>query len=175
MKPMAHPFQSVAYIQIRRRWLGIQVLTWSGKTSEWSGVPEVVLVQEKSGQVRAYWPDDPKILNRPAFGLFTAFSHSRVVIDRLDDTQRALDLCLRKAGWKKLMSVAVFVLQIQDEYEGGLSEVERRGLVEVSRRLGAHRVLLLNVARHLSAPEVLQIARSYTAAAGNDSIVLDVP
>jgi len=175
MKRMAHPFQSVAYIQIRRRWLGIQVLTWSGKTGEWIGAPDVLLVQGKKGEVQAYLADDPKVLSKAPFGAFSAFAHPRVLIDRFDDTCRVIDVCLKKAGWKKQMSYAVLVFHIRDEWAGGISDIEQKALMDLAKKLGANRTTLVNSMRELSAPEILQIARGSVNPAKHEAIVIDVP
>jgi len=133
------------------------------------------MVPQKKGGVQAYWLDDARVISGAAHVVYTAFAHPRVLIDHFDETQKVLALCLRKAGWRKHMALATFIIHIRDEWQGGISDLEQRALVEVAKQLGANNTMLVNSARDLSAPEVLQIARGSSPMVRNRSAVVDVP
>jgi hypothetical protein len=156
---VAHPFQSVVYIQIRRQWVGIQILTWSGNLTEWSGTPEALIVPDTRGIRHAFAVDDPRVKDYSLYRPFVAFSHPRVLIDRFDETEKTLALCLRKAGFRRASMFPKCVIHVKDEWLGGVSDLELRALMELSRSLGTKLPLVVTSSRDFTVPEVLAIAR----------------
>ncbi|AIE88173.1 hypothetical protein [Fimbriimonas ginsengisoli] len=165
---MPNPFGNVVYIQIRRRWVSIRLLGWSGRLGEWSGVPEVVFGQDGKGREHAYLPDDPRATTTIRPRAFIAFAHPRVVLDGFDDTVAALRIMLKLAGVPaQMVARTTYLLHIRDEWFGGVSDVERRALIEMAKWLGAGRVLFVDSPTELSPPEVLALVRSPQAQTGS--------
>lgn len=159
-KRVARPFQNVVYLQVRRRWLGLQTITFSGRASQWSGIPEVVFARDAKGRERAHTLDDPMLLTAIGHRPFVAFNHARVLVDSAADTSSALALFLRKVSHRtRWPASSVFVVHVQDEWTAGLAEIERAALMKIAKELGAQRVFLLTGGRDLLPPELIRLAR----------------
>jgi hypothetical protein len=169
---VARPFQNVVYLRVRRRWLGVQVLTFAGRVSEWVGPADVVFAQDLKGKPKVYLPDDPALFSAMSHRPFTAFGHPRVLMDDFNATSEAVAEFLRRAGYRKFPMGTVFIVQIQEEWEGGLSDIERRAMVEMCRHSGATNVLLVTGSRDLAPPDLLLIARRRVETTG-DVLALD--
>jgi len=164
---MANPFRNVVYLQIRRGWISFRVLTWSGGDFRWEGLPEARIVVRKKGERVAVDP-----FSRPDDGyLFTPFTHPRVLIHNVDDTERVLRLALKRTGLRRMVARPLFMVHLRDPLDGGLSDIEHRALFELTQRLGAAGFLLLNGPYELPAPEVLRIARAKNPAAAATDMV----
>lgn len=170
---MPGPFQSVAYLQIRRRWLGIQIMTWAGRTGGWAGAPDALLIRDRRGRPMAFAPDDPRVVNAVQARPFSAFTHPRVFFDGISETAAVLTVYLRKAGWRRSSGPWTFVIHSRDEAFGTLTDVENRALTSLCRGLGAARVLIVEAGRELTPPEVLQVARGAPRASSASLIALD--
>jgi hypothetical protein len=152
-------FRSTVYVRIRRRWLGVRVLTWSGRVHVWEGAAEAVLTSSKKGQVTAV-PSmaalpSGVVLSRP----FTAFAHPRVVLDSLDETEAVVRAWLRQSGWRPTPR-AVVVLHVVDAWDGGLSQLELRALMELGKRIGAKRTMIVEGGNEFTDPELLGLVRT---------------
>lgn len=157
---MASAFRSTVYVRIRRRWLGVRVLSWSGKVFVWEGAAEAVLVSGKKGQIDAFpiGAGLPKwaVLSRQ----FLAFAHPRVLVDGYRETGCVLKSWLRQSGWKP-KNGATFVLHVVDSWEGGLGEIEWRALNQLVREAtGAAHTVVIEGGPELSDPEILRFARA---------------
>jgi hypothetical protein len=173
---MPNAFRSVAYLQIRRKWLSIQVMTWAGRMGDWTGTPEALLMPARGGrqgQWQAYAPDDPRVQNAVHARPFVAFTHPRVAFDGIEETRLTLSVYLRKAGWRPQSGPWTYVVQLRDDWLDPLTDIESQAIIALGKRLGAKRVLIVSASRELTPPEVLQIARGPHPAAGQQPIALD--
>lgn len=156
---MASTFRSTVYVRIRRRWLGVRVLTWSGKVHVWEGGAEALLVSGKKGQLDAFPVGGalPKwaVLSRH----FVAFAHARVLIDGFRETGCVIRSWLRQSGWR-YKNGAIFVIHVVDAWEGGLSELELRALNQMVREMGASHSVVIEGGPELSDPEILRFGRA---------------
>ncbi|MGV3618982.1 MAG: hypothetical protein ACO1SV_26950 [Fimbriimonas sp.] len=156
---MTPSLRSTVYVRIRRRWLGVRILTWSGKVHVWEGAAEAMLVSGKKGQVQAV----PSGAALPAWAVlshpFVAFAHPRVLIDGMMETQSLVRAWLQQAGWKP-KSGTIFVVHVLDAWEGGLSQLELRALQELAKQVGAGRSIVVEGGPELSDPEILRVART---------------
>jgi hypothetical protein len=156
---MPKVFQNVIYLQIRRRWVGIRFFGWSGRFHEWEGAPEAVISLDRAGKQYALGPEDPRILAAFQPRLFAAFDHPRVPICGFEETVLTMAMLLRQIC-KRQRVRATFVVHVRDEWLGGITDIEQRALVQLTRELGASRTLLVDAGRELSAPEVLSVVRT---------------
>lgn len=157
---MPHPFQNVVYIQVRRRWISIRVLSWSGGDSRWEGEPRLLAIRTAKGKEQIV---DPETF--PAEGImplreFCLFSHPRVAINQVEDSKLGLRVFLRKAKLKRAPGKAAFVFHLRESWDGGLTDLERAAFVEVGQACGAGRVLISEQPQELPAPEVLNLAKA---------------
>lgn len=152
----------MVYLRIRRGWLGIQALTFTGRMTEWSGVPEVVFAKDLKGREKVYAPDDPKLFSAMEHRPFRAFDHPRVVMDGFENTGALVRALVRRLGVRKSVVPWVYIIHVQDEWEGGLADIERRSLIQMVREAGANRALLLTGNRDLTAPDLLRISQRKT-------------
>jgi len=139
--------------------MGIQVMTFMGRMTEWSGVPEAVFAKDLKGKDKVFLPDDPALLSAMEHRPFRAFSHPRVVMDDFFQTGAMLRAMLRRFGVRKSVVPWVYVIHVQDEWEGGLADIERRALIHLARENGANHALLVTGNRELSPPDLLRIAK----------------
>ncbi len=153
---MSNLFENVIYLQIRRRWLGVQYLGWSGRQGEWVGVPEVTFVVNHKGRVHAV---DHDHVEASGGNRFVAFSHPRTLLHDFDNTKIALIHLIKKSGARPGLGRPTFVVQVAEEVEGGLTDIELRALIEMCKGVGAGRVLPVAAPRPLSPPEILQLVR----------------
>jgi hypothetical protein len=157
---MAQPFQSVVYIQIRRRWMSIRVLSWAGGDTRWDGEPRLLAIRDGRGREELVDPNE-----FPAEGVLPLreiclFSHPRVAIDQLEDTTVGLKLLLKKAKLRRSPNRPAFLFHLREQWERGLTDIERQAFVQVGKACGAGRVLISEVDRELPAPEVLGLAKA---------------
>ena len=154
-------FQTVVHLQIRRRWLSARVLTWAGGDFQWEGVPEAFLGTDSKGRISARSVDDAYLAPHGAGRLFTAFAHPRTIIDGFDDTIHVVRHCIRQGGYRPRSKNLTFVVQILDQWEGGLSDIERRALTEMCRECGAKTVRFAEGPHALTPPEILHIVKAH--------------
>jgi hypothetical protein len=137
----------------------VRVLSWSGGDSRWEGVPEVLIARDEKGNERAIPLEHGLAYATAGARRFVLFdSHPRVLIDGWEESRLALQLFLKLAKLKKLVR-PFFVLHLIDPLEGGLSELERRALIQLSHECGAGAARVMESGPVLSPPEVLAIAR----------------
>ncbi|MEZ0327527.1 MAG: hypothetical protein ACAH95_16635 [Fimbriimonas sp.] len=153
-------FQSIVYLQIRRRWLSVRVLTWSGGDFCWHGPAEIFITADSKGQPTLMSPEaartNPTLVGR----FFTAFAHPRAFIDGFDETRALIKFYIRESGYKTRSKKLIFLVHLRDDWEGGLSDVESRALVDICRQCGASEVRMADQPTELTPPQVLEIARS---------------
>lgn len=154
------PFRSTVYLQIRRRWISVRVLTWSGGDFRWEGTAEIFIAPGPKGKELIVSGEAART-NPAAVGrFFTAFAHPRAFIDNFEDTFRVISQALIEAGYKGRGKRLFYLVHLRDQWEGGLSDVERRALAEGLRQFcGAGEVHLSDAPHELTPPEVLAIAR----------------
>jgi hypothetical protein len=153
-------FRSTVYLQIRRRWISVRVLTWSGGDFRWEGTAEIFISPGPKGKDLVTSGEAART-NPAAIGrFFTAFAHPRAFIDNFDDTFRVISQALIEAGYKGRAKRLFYLVQLRDQWEGGLSDVERRALVEgLTRYCSAGEVKISEHPHELTPPEILAIAR----------------
>jgi len=127
--------------------------------TEWSGPAEVVFAKDLKGRDKVFLPEDPQLFGAMGHRSFTAFNHPRVVMDDFLHTGAMLGMLARRLGVRRSMVSWNYVVQVQEEWEGGLADIERRALIEVVRENGAQHVLLVTGSRDLTPPEVLRLAQ----------------
>lgn len=156
---MPSAFRSTVYVRIRRRWLGVRVITWSGKVHVWEGAAEAILVSGKKGQIEAFSASEAlprwSVLSRQ----FTAFAHPRVLIEGYTETTGVIRAWLRQSGWKHKAGTSM-VIHVLDHWEGGLSELELRALQQMAKELGASQSAVIEGGAELTDPEILRFART---------------
>lgn len=156
---MSRPLQNVVYLRIRRKWLGVQILTFTGRVREWAGTPEAIFTRDRKGKERAYVLDDPMQHAGAARQSFVAFDHPRVPFSNFGQTQETLRAYLEAAGWKKGLLPHTFIFHLLDDWEGGLSDIEVRAFIQMGREIGAGTCLVVNSREEMSIPHVLRMAK----------------
>jgi len=172
---MPRLLENVVYVQIRRGWLSIELLGWSGKRGEWSGPAQVALVSDRKGQLVARTSSEANLLEINPGVPFTAFSHPRVLIHDFDKTELLVRHLLRKTGFKKGLLRTTFVVQVMDQWEGGLTDIEFRAVIELFRRMGAGRVLPIEAFRPLTPPELVFLVGGHRGTPVRCPIPIDLP
>lgn len=130
---------------------------------EWEGRPEAK-VAANGGRTIVRLPEDQGF--QIAMGdPFVAFCHPRTLIDGWDVTQTIIERRMRKLGIGRLFPPPA-VVQIMDEWEGGVTDVEQRALMEMLRHCGASSVRLIQSSRSLEPEEVRQVARDKSGMVG---------
>ncbi|HSI72950.1 MAG TPA: hypothetical protein VK934_07210 [Fimbriimonas sp.] len=153
-------FQSTVYLQIRRRWISVRVLTWSGGDFQWEGTAEIFISADAKGRPLVVSGEAART-NPAAIGrFFTAFAHPRAFIDNYEDTFRVISQALIEAGYKGRAKRLMYLVHVRDAWEGGLSDVERRALNQgLHEFCSAGEVKIVDQPYELTPPEVLSIAR----------------
>jgi hypothetical protein len=92
-----------------------------------------------------------------ALNAFEKFSSSRIVLSNFNNAEMLLRNILQELGLsKKFLSPRLKVLmQIMENIEGGLSDMERRGLRDLAEQAGAADVYILEHNKKLSIQEAL--------------------
>ena len=153
-------FQSIVYLQIRRRWLSIRVLTWSGGDFQWRGPAEAFITIDKKGRKTLVDPETAHTNQGLPGRWFTAFAHPRAFIDGFVDTSSLLQFYIHLSGYKSRSKNLIFLVHLRDEWEGGLSDVETRALMEICKSCGASEMRMTDQPVELTPPQVLEIARA---------------
>lgn len=156
---MSRPLQNVVYLRVRRKWLGVQILTFTGRVREWSGTPEAIFTRDKKGKERAYVLGDPMQHAGDNRQSFVAFDHPRVPFSNYTYTRETLRAYLEATGWKKGLMPHTFIFHLLDEWEGGLSDVEVRAFIQMGREIGAGVCLVVNSREEMSIPNVLRMSK----------------
>ena len=146
------------YARVRRHWLSIRVLTNKGCIGEYEATASIAVRGAAEGEVIAAgeeaeaWDGTPDVL------LHHAFDHPRVLIAGFDSALLVLRHFLRLACHGRLPLLGfTLVLHVQEELEGGLTDVESRALMELGLRAGARKVVICQEPQTLSDDEIMQI------------------
>lgn len=93
----------------------------------------------------------------PGIVVVRPFAHPRVAVDRYRAAERLMQYGMRSlqksGGWRLLRPIAQAILHPLRPFPGGLSDVERRALIELAENAGARRVAI-HEGRELSESEV---------------------
>jgi rod shape-determining protein MreB and related proteins len=86
-----------------------------------------------------------------AMSLCSGFNHPRVVLGNFEDTQNVLEqFVLRAFGGKRTLLAYRMLIHPFPPMEGGLSDLEERGLMELGRQIGAREVVACQHPQELS-------------------------
>jgi hypothetical protein len=158
---MRSPFQSVVYIQLKRRWMSVRVLSWAGGDSRWEGAASLQIVRDKNGRFTALavgQEPGPTAMERAEAHLL---AHPRTLVDDPDELAFAVRHFARAAGYKNSVSRPAVIFHLRELLEGGLTPLEMKGLCQVSMKaLGSGRVFFVTEERELPAPDVIAIAKN---------------
>ena len=81
-------------------------------------------------------------------------------MDSFDDTLALVAFYIRVSGYKSRTRKHIFLVHVRDEWEGGLSDVERRALMQMCFMCGGSAVRMSDHPSELTPPQVLEIART---------------
>ena len=149
--------QTVLYVRFKPCWLSVRIVRNGTFVNEFEDTAQVA-VRYKSGreEVIAVGRDaaataklDTGIL------LYTAFDHPRVVFGKFEETACVLGQFIRRVHDSKTQIFRPRVIMHPlAAFEGGLSDIEIRGLRELGLKMGAKEVVVSQAARELSDYEV---------------------
>ena len=148
------------YARVRRHWLSIRVLTNKGCIGEYEGTASIAVRQAGAadGEVIAAGDEAIALDGGQDVHLHHAFNHPRVLIGGFDSALLVVRHFLRRACHGRLPLLGfTLVLHVQEELEGGLTDVESRALMELGLRAGARKVVICQEPQTLSDDEIMQI------------------
>jgi hypothetical protein len=160
-------FRSIVYLQIRRRWLSVRVLTWSGGDFQWQGPAEAFVTTNRKGRTVLIEADAARANPGLSGRLIQLFAHPRVLIDGYPETRDFVEFAIRQSGYKSIAKKLIFLIHVRDQWEGGLADIELRVLREIATSCGAGECRFVDQPYELSPPEILEIARSNPPALAN--------
>ncbi|UVE18842.1 rod shape-determining protein [Pseudomonas sp. LS44] len=118
--------------------------------------PPLLATQTRNGkrEAVAVGHEAMNLQGRPDIELLNGFEHPRSLLANFSIAEKTLQLFLRRLGPRSLFKAApTVILHPLEHLEGGLTQVETRGLYELCRSAGAHQVQLW-VGRELSHEEL---------------------
>lgn len=158
---MIDAFSPLLYLKLTSGYLsGLNVK--SGKVLE---EPTVLAIQTRAGKrvPVALGLAAKQLEGQPGIELLNGFEHPRSLLADFSVAEKTLQLFIRELAPRTFYSAApVLVLHPQELLEGGLTQVEVRGLYELGR--GAARKVQVWVGRELTREELL--ARQFPAEGG---------
>jgi hypothetical protein len=157
---MAHPFQTVVYVQIRRRWMSVRVMSWAGGDNRWEGEPRFLAFRDAKGREQLVPIETFTGDGVPPSREVCLFAHSRVAIDQISDTIVGTKVLLKRAKLKKAPAKPVIVFHLREHWAGGLTDVERNAFITVGKACGGGRILISEEPNELPAPEVLSLVKA---------------
>lgn len=159
---MIDAFSPLLYITLRAQ----QLRGLNAKSGQVLDEPPVLAIQTRNGKrtVLAAGHAARQLLGQPEVELVNGFEHPRALLADFTLAENTLRLFIRQLAPRTLTSAApVLVLHPLEHLEGGLTQVEIRGLYELGRSAGARKVHLW-VGRELTREELL--ARQFPTEGG---------
>ncbi len=153
---MLNALLPIAYIRIRFGWLSVNLVRQGELVSVFEGKAQVAVRSGVSAhpEVVAVGDEVEAVMQRTPAGLTvrTAFDHPRLLYGGLEDTVLVLQNFVLRAALKADISLrgCRVVMHPQRELEGGLSELEAQGLIEIATRGGGRDVGIYNGAGELT-------------------------
>lgn len=132
-------FSPTIYLKLSRHWISGVVLPSGQAFGEppllalryENGKPQILAVGEAAQQLQVQ--EDIEVVN--------GFDHPRSLLSNFTYAEKTLQLLLRRLIPKSLLKAApVVILHPQELLEGGLTQIESRGLYELCRAAGARKV-----------------------------------
>lgn len=136
---MIDHFSSTLYLKLSRRWISGVVLP-SGQTF---GEPPVLALSNETGKPKllAAGAAAQELQGRTGIEIVNGFDHPRSLLANFSYAEKTLQLLVRRFAPKSLLKAApMLILHPQELLEGGLTQVEVRGLYELCRGAGARKV-----------------------------------
>lgn len=149
-------------VRIRRRWLSVRLLTSRGCLGEYENMACIAVLQSDGaeGEVIAAGEDAALLEGQKGVVVHSAFHHSRVFVSGVDATVRVLRHFIREACRDRWPLVRPrMVLHVQEQMEGGLTDVETVALVRIGLLAGAVSVIISQESGTLNDAEILKLAR----------------
>jgi hypothetical protein len=156
---MRSPFQNVVYVQLKRRWMSIRILSWAGGDSKWEGVPEFLLARDRRGRLNALTPGAVPPVTAVEVSRCALLNHPRTAIGNYTQFLHGLRCFAREAGFKRALSKPLVIFHLHDFLEGGLTELEERAFGQLAMEFCSGQSVVLCGGDELSAPEVVALAR----------------
>lgn len=159
---MLDAFSPLLYIKLRAQ----QLSALNAKSGQVLDEPPLLAIQALGGKrkVLAAGHAARRLLGQPGVELVNGFDHPRSLLADFTLAESTLRLFFRQLAPQTFSSAApVLVLHPLEHLEGGLTQVEIRGLHELGRSAGARKVHLW-VGRELSREELL--ARQFPTEGG---------
>lgn len=145
-------FSSTLYLKLSRDWISGVVLP----SGEAFGEPPLLALRHENGKpkVLAAGAAAKQLQGQEGIEIVNGFDHPRSLLANFSFAEMTLKLLLGRIMPKSLFKAApVLILHPQELLEGGLTQVEVRGLYELCRGAGARKVRLWT-GRELSQDEV---------------------
>lgn len=159
--------RSAVYVRIRRHWLSVQVLTSQGCIGEYENTACIAVssVRGRNGQVIAAGNEAVRLGSQEDVALHDAFNHPRVFVSGVDSTVMVLRHFIREAYKSKRPILRPrMVIHVQEQIEGGLTDVEAVTLMRVALLAGAGGCIISQEPGTLSNFDVLRLAREASTA-----------
>jgi hypothetical protein len=162
---MINALVPIAYVRLRFGWISVRLVRQGELVGDFEGkaqvalkrstaatVPEVVAVGDEVDRAIERYPEELVVR--------TAFDHPRLIFGDLANTILVMKHFVLRAAQQSDISLrgCRVVIHPQRELEGGLSELEAQGLIELATRAGGRDVGIYNGAVELT-PQDLSAVR----------------
>lgn len=154
---MLNALLPIAYIRLRFGWVSVRLIRQGELLGEFEGKAQVAIKRTSTfanPEVVAVGEEADAALQRApeALVLRTAFDHPRLIFGNLENTILVMQQFVLRAALQADISLrgCRVVLHPQRELEGGLSDLEARGLIELATRAGGRDVGIYNGAAELT-------------------------
>jgi rod shape-determining protein MreB len=154
---MLNALLPIAYIRLRFEWVSVRLVRQGELLGEFEGKAQVAFKRSSA-------PERPEIVavgdevdaavegSPEALVVRTAFDHPRVLFGNVEHTILVMQNFVLRAALQADISLrgCRVVIHPQRDLEGGLSELEARGLIELATRAGGRDVGIYNGAAELT-------------------------
>jgi hypothetical protein len=150
---------TIAYIRIQRNFVSVRILASKGSGGFFEDIPQFAYHSHSKKEV-AFGSAASAYADSRGYDLAQVFNHPRVVIHDIDNTERVLRYFIDQALHAKRTSLFLrprFVIHIIDTWEGGITDIEKEALKQLSERLRAKGMVLCEGPDELTEPEVYDL------------------
>jgi MreB/Mbl protein len=147
------------YLRIQRDFLAIRVIGRKGAGGYYEDIPQFAYHTHSKKEV-AYGSEATPYAEMRGYEVARVFHHPRLAIHDLENTEKVLRYFLDKALHSRMPFRRLnFVIHLLDTWEGGLTDLEKRALDEVSRGIGARGIVLCTGPDEMTETEVIDLTR----------------
>lgn len=148
----------IAYIRIQRDFLSVRIVARRGAGGYYEDVPQFAYHAHSKKEV-AFGSAATPYMTMRGYTVAQVFHHPRLAIHDLENTDKVLRYFLMQALPRRTMVRLNFVIHLVEEWEGGITDIEKLALEDISRKQGARAIVLCTGPGELSESEVLDLAR----------------